>query len=126
MSGKKTENVLSQAMTEIAIKGILEKKGKDITIIDLRNVEGSLFDYYVVCTGNSPSHVDAISESVDKEIKIATGIDPKRVEGMQNCMWVLLDYFDVVIHVMLEEARDFYRIEAMWKDAPQTHIENVE
>lgn len=126
MSGKKTENVLSQAITEIAIKGILEKKGKDITIIDLRNVEGSLFDYYVVCTGNSPSHVDAISESVDKEIKIATGIDPKRVEGMQNCMWVLLDYFDVVIHVMLEEARDFYRIEAMWKDAPQTHIENVE
>lgn len=126
MSGKKTENVLSQAMTEIAIKGILEKKGKDITIIDLRNVEGSLFDYYVLCTGNSPSHVDAISESVDKEIKIATGIDPKRVEGMQNCMWVLLDYFDVVIHVMLEEARDFYRIEAMWKDAPQTHIENVE
>lgn len=126
MSAKKTENNLSQALTEIAIKGIEDKKGRDITIIDLRSIEGSLFDYYVVCTGNSPSHVDAITESIDWEVKQAIGLDPKRVEGLQNCFWVLLDYFDVIVHVMLDEARDFYKIESMWKDAPQKHIENKE
>lgn len=126
MAGKKIENKLSQLMTEIAIKGIQNKKGKNITTIDLRNIEGSLFDYYIICTGNSPSHVDSISESVDSEIKNSTGLNPKRVEGLQNCQWVLLDYFDVIIHVMLEETRDFYRIEQMWKDAPQSHLENID
>ncbi|MDD2191568.1 MAG: ribosome silencing factor [Bacteroidales bacterium] len=126
MAVKKTENKLSQIMVEIAIKGMQDKKAKDITTIDLRNVEGSLFDYYVICTGNSPSHVDTISEAVDLEIKKSTGINPKKVEGLQNCQWVLLDYFDVIIHVMLEDTRDFYRIEQMWKDAPQKHLENIE
>ncbi|MFA6367371.1 MAG: ribosome silencing factor [Bacteroidales bacterium] len=126
MAGKKIENKLSQMMLEIAIKGIQNKKGKNITTIDLRNIEGSLFDYYIICTGNSPSHVDSISESVDSEIKNSTGLNPKRVEGLQNCQWVLLDYFDVIIHVMLEETRDFYRIEQMWKDAPQSHLEDID
>ncbi|MDD2488398.1 MAG: ribosome silencing factor [Bacteroidales bacterium] len=126
MAGKKIENKLSQMMLEIAIKGIQNKKGKNITTIDLRNIEGSLFDYYIICTGNSPSHVDSISESVDSEIKTSTGLNPKRVEGLQNCQWVLLDYFDVIIHVMLEETRDFYRIEQMWKDAPQSHLEDID
>ncbi|MFA7082233.1 MAG: ribosome silencing factor [Bacteroidales bacterium] len=126
MAVKKTENKLSQMMVEIAIKGMQEKKGREITTIDLRNVEGSLFDFYVICTGNSPSHVDSLSESVDFEIKKATGLNPKRVEGLQNCQWVLLDYFDVIVHVMLEETRDFYRIEQMWKDAPQTRLENID
>jgi len=126
MTENKTENKLSQIMVEIAIKGIEGKKGKDITIIDLRNIEGSLFDYYIICTGNSPSHVDSITESVDQEIKKATGLNPKRVEGLQNCQWVLLDYFDVIIHVMLEETRNFYSIEQMWKDAPQRHLENID
>jgi ribosome-associated protein len=126
MARKKTENNSSLLLSQLAIKGIQDKKGKNITIIDLREIEGSLFDYYVICTGNSPSHVDVISEAVDREIKTSTGIDPKRIEGLQNCQWVLLDYFDVIVHIMLEEARDFYRIEQMWKDAPQSHLDNIE
>ncbi len=113
-------------LTEIATKGIQDKKGRGITIIDLKEIEGSLFDYYVVCTGNSPSHIDSITDAVEREIKLSTGINPKRIEGLQNCQWVLLDYFDVIIHVMLEETRDFYKIEQMWKDAPQTHIEDIQ
>ncbi|MDD2529716.1 MAG: ribosome silencing factor [Bacteroidales bacterium] len=126
MAVRKNTNKSSQMLTDIAIKGIQDKKGKDITIISLKEIEGSLFDYYIVCTGNSPSHIDTITEAIDKEIKLATGINPKRIEGLQNCQWVLLDYFDVIIHVMLQETRDFYRIEQMWKDAPQTHLENVQ
>lgn len=113
-------------LTEIAIKGIQDKKGRDITLISLKEIEGSLFDYYIVCTGNSPSHIDSITDAIEQKIKKAVGLSPKRIEGLQNCQWVLLDYFDVIIHVMLEETRDFYKIEQMWKDAPQTHLENVQ
>lgn len=126
MAKRKNTNNSSLMLTEIATKGIQDKKGRGITIIDLKEIEGSLFDYYVVCTGNSPSHIDSITDAVEREIKLSTGINPKRIEGLQNCQWVLLDYFDVIIHVMLEETRDFYKIEQMWKDAPQTHIEDIQ
>ena len=126
MAVRKNTNKSSLMLTEIAIKGIQDKKGKDITTISLKEIEGSLFDYYIVCTGNSPSHIDSITDAIEQEIKQSVGLKPKRIEGLQNCQWVLLDYFDVIIHVMLEETRDFYKIEQMWKDAPQTHLENIE
>ena len=126
MAVRKNTNKSSLMLTEIAIKGIQDKKGKDITTISLKEIEGSLFDYYIVCTGNSPSHIDSITDAIAQEIKQSDGLKPKKIEGLQNCQWVLLDYFDVIIHVMLEETRDFYKIEQMWKDAPQTHLENVE
>lgn len=126
MTVRKKADKSSQMLTDIAIKGIQNKKGKDITIISLKEMEGSLFDYYIVCTGNSPSHIDSITDAIEMEIKQAVGLSPKRIEGLQNCKWVLLDYFDVIIHVMLEETRDFYKIEQMWKDAPQTYLENVQ
>ena len=126
MAVRKNTNKSSLMLTEIAIKGIQDKKGKDITLISLKEIEGSLFDYYIVRTGNSPSHIDSITDAIEQEIKQSVGLNPKRIEGLQNCQWVLLDYFDVIIHVMLEETRDFYKIEQMWKDAPQTHLENVE
>jgi ribosome-associated protein len=116
----------AEILSQIAVKGIQEKKGKNITIIDFDGVDGSLFEYYVICTANSPSHVDAITDSIDKEIKQATGLNPRKVEGLQNCQWVLLDYFDVVVHVFLEETREFYNIEAMWKDVKQTHLEDID
>ena len=126
MAVRKNTNKSSLMLTEIAIKGIQDKKGRDITLISLKEIEGSLFDYYIVCTGNSPSHIDSITDAIEQEIKQSVGFKPKRIEGLQNCQWVLLDYFDVIIHVMLEETRDFYKIEQMWKDAPQTHLENVQ
>ncbi|MDD2576010.1 MAG: ribosome silencing factor [Bacteroidales bacterium] len=126
MAVRKNTNKSSLMLTEIAIKGIQDKKGRDITLISLKEIEGSLFDYYIVCTGNSPSHIDSITDAIEQKIKKAVGLSPKRIEGLQNCQWVLLDYFDVIIHVMLEETRDFYKIEQMWKDAPQTHLENVQ
>ncbi len=126
MSDRNKDRKIAKAITEIAVKGVQEKKGRDIIIIDLQETHGTLFDYFLVCTGNSPNQVDAIVESIEKEIKEATGLKPKRVEGLQNSLWVLMDYFDVIIHVMLEEARDFYRIEEMWSDAPQRHIENLD
>ncbi|MCI6644958.1 MAG: ribosome silencing factor [Candidatus Onthomorpha sp.] len=114
----------AKILAEIAVKAIQSKKGRQITMIDFDGVEGSLFEYYVLCTANSPSHVDALADETERQIKEITGISPRRVEGLQNCQWVLLDYFDVVIHIFLAETREFYNIEAMWKDVKQVHYQD--
>ena len=113
----------AKILAEIAVKAIQSKKGRQITMIDFDGVEGSLCEYYVLCTANSPSHVDALADETERQIKEITGISPRRVEGLQNCQWVLLDYFDVVIHIFLAETREFYNIEAMWKDVKQVHYQ---
>ena len=114
----------AKILAEIAVKAIQSKKGRQKTMIDFDGVEGSLFEYYVLCTANSPSHVDALADETERQIKEITGISPRRVEGLQNCQWVLLDYFDVVIHIFLAETREFYNIEAMWKDVKQVHYQD--
>ena len=114
----------AKILAEIAVKAIQSKKGRQITMIDFDGVEGSLFEYYVLCTANSPSHVDALADETERQIKEITGISLRRVEGLQNCQWVLLDYFDVVIHIFLAETREFYNIEAMWKDVKQVHYQD--
>ena len=114
----------AKILAEIAVKAIQSKKGRQITMIDFDGVEGSLFEYYVLRTANSPSHVDALADETERQIKEITGISPRRVEGLQNCQWVLLDYFDVVIHIFLAETREFYNIEAMWKDVKQVHYQD--
>lgn len=114
----------AKILAEIAVKAMQSKKGRQITMIDFDGVEGSLFEYYVLCTAHSPSHVDALADETEKQIKEITGISPRRVEGLQNCQWVLLDYFDVVIHIFLAETREFYNIEAMWKDVKQVHYQD--
>ncbi len=116
----------AEVLSKIAVEAIKSKKGRQITLIDFNGVEGSLFEYYVLCTANSPSHVDALADEIERQVREMTGIKPRRVEGLQNCQWVLLDYFDVVIHVFLAETREFYNIEAMWKDVKQIHFEDEE
>ncbi len=116
----------AEVLSKIAIEAIKSKKGRQITLIDFDQVESSLFECYVLCTANSPSHVDALADEVEKQVREMTGISPRRVEGLQNCQWVLLDYFDVVIHIFLTETREFYNIESMWKDVKQVHFEDEE
>lgn len=113
-------------LTDIAINAIQEKLGKDVVLIDFDGLKGSLFDYYVICTANSPSHADALAEKVEEDIFKALNIRPHKREGLQNCQWILLDYFDTIIHIFLQETREFYNIESMWNDVKQTHFENQE
>lgn len=115
----------AELLAKIAVKAIQDKIGKDITLIDFDGVKGSLFDFYVICTANSPSHADALVEHIRKKIKEEIGIKPTKEEGLQNCSWVLLDYFDVIVHIFLPDTREFYNIESMWKDVRQTHYPNI-
>lgn len=116
----------AENLANIAIDAIQEKIGKDVVLIDFDGVKGSLFDYYVICTANSPSHADALAEKIEEDISKKLHIHPYKREGLQNCQWILLDYFDVIIHIFLQETREFYNIESMWNDVKQIHFEDKE
>lgn len=99
------------------IKGIFEKKGKDVLKIDLRKLENRIADYFVICHGSSTTQVDSLCDSVEDTVRIESGEKPSHVEGLENCFWVLLDYGNVVVHIFLEEYRNFYSLESLWADA---------
>lgn len=100
------------------INGIFEKKGQDVIKIDLRKLESRIADFFVICHGSSVNQVDALCDSVEDLVIKETGEKPVHVEGLENCFWVLLDYGNVVVHIFLEEYRQFYSLESLWADAP--------
>ncbi|MGE5363980.1 MAG: ribosome silencing factor [Bacteroidota bacterium] len=95
---------------------IFNKKGYDVKIMDLRNLT-SIADYFVICSGDSDTQVKAIADEIDKELG-DRGIKCWHKEGYNTLNWVLLDYFDVVVHVFRNESRHFYNLEKLWGDAP--------
>jgi ribosome-associated protein len=99
------------------IKGIFEKKGQMVLKIDLRKLENRITDYFVICHASSGTQVSAICDSVDDIVRKEAGEKPLHTEGLENCFWVLLDYGNVIVHVFLEEYRNFYSLESLWADA---------
>jgi ribosome-associated protein len=108
----------AQILLESVIKGVFEKKGLDVLKIDLRKLENRITDFFVICHGTSTTQVESICNSVEDIVRNEAGIKPWHVEGLDNCFWVLLDYGDIVVHVFLEEYRNFYSLESLWADAP--------
>lgn len=97
-------------------------KANDITILDLRQLDNAICQYFVICSANSNTQVNAISESVERKVRKAVKDRPMHVEGKQNGQWVLLDYVNVVVHIFQEEYRTFYNIEGLWADAKRTDV----
>lgn len=106
------------------IKGIEEVKGNDIDILDLRELENTVCDYFVICNGNSNTQVNAIVNSIQKVVSKELKDKPWHVEGTDNGEWVLMDYIDIVVHVFQKHIREYYNIESLWGDAKITSIEN--
>ncbi len=104
------------------IKGIDDVKGEDIQLLDLREIENTVCDYFVICTGNSNTQVNAISGSVQKVVSKELKDKPFNVEGQGNSEWVLMDYVNVVVHIFQKHVRDYYDIESLWGDAKITAI----
>ncbi len=120
---KRQKNITeSQVISELAIKGIQDKKGFDIVCLDLRKIPNAVSDFFVICHGNSTTQVGAIADSVDDEVKKATGLNPWRKEGFANAEWILIDYIDVVVHIFQEQTRQFYKLEELWADAEITRL----
>ncbi|PRD50745.1 ribosome silencing factor [Sphingobacterium gobiense] len=114
---KDKKKALSGKLAEVVIYGMQEKKGNDIVRMDLRNVNATLSDYFVICHADSATQINAIANSVEEEVYKAFGQEPWRKEGHSNGEWILLDFVDVVVHVFKTEKRSHYGIEDLWGDA---------
>lgn len=108
----------------LILQGIEDVKGHDINLLDLREIENTVCDYFIICNGTSNTHVNAIVGSIQKTVSKTSKDKPWHVEGEENAEWVLMDYVNVVVHVFQKQIRDFYDIEGLWGDAKFTTIES--
>ena len=99
-------------------EGIQEKKGKGIVIADLTGIDDTICDYFVICEGNTPTQVAAITDSVEDYVRINANEKPIGIDGLRNAQWVAMDYSNVLVHIFLPEVRDFYNLDKLYDDAP--------
>lgn len=120
MNREKESIVLARLSAQI----LDEKKAEEVRILDLRKVHGAPSEFFVIASGNVPSHVSALSDAVYETVKKATGMAPHKIEGYNNAEWILMDYFDVVIHIFQKEKRAFYRLDELWSDGEEIPVKS--
>src|SRR5574344_2675689 len=118
----KTAEPFKGDIGELIVQALMEKKGEDITIIDLEKVDNVLFRNFIICSGTSKTHVVTLSDYVQEVTKREANIRPTYVEGVMNGEWILLDYFDTIVHIFQQEVRNFYQLEMLWNDANIKHL----
>jgi ribosome-associated protein len=116
----------AEKLVNTIIKGIQEKKGQDITVVDLHGIDGAIAQYFVICQGNTPTQVEAITDSVAETARIDAGEKPAHVVGLELAHWVAMDFTDVIVHIFVPDMRSYYNIENLWQDAVQTDIPNLD
>ncbi len=114
-----------EEVNDLIVDGIQDIKGKNIIKLDLRNIEDAPSDYFIICEGDSNTQVKAIAENVKIRLKDETGMIPSSMEGMESSHWILLDYFNVVVHIFYRETRSFYDLESLWNDAKMVEYETL-
>lgn len=112
-------------LIKAVIQAAEDLKASNINIIDLRKIDHAVCDWMVVCHGNSSTHIQAIADNIEKSCKHDLDIPVMASEGKKSRDWILLDYFDVIVHVFSEDKRAFYDIESVWGDAPQEMINDA-
>lgn len=113
----------SDTLAEVTVRGMQERKGTDIVVLNLKELKNAVADYFIICSASSDTQLDALARSVEEEVEKITGQSPWQSEGRTNREWILLDYVDVVVHVFLRDRRQFYALEELWGDAEFTYIE---
>ena len=121
--GKKTMRRESDVLAKAIIKVIKQHKGKEVVSLDLREIETAICDFFIICHGTSSTHLSSIVDNVRKDVSKLMKEKPWHTEGESNKEWILMDYFDVVVHVFNQEKRDFYKLENLWADAQIKYIE---
>jgi len=112
----------AEALSKVIVKGMEEKKASEILVMDLRTIKNTVADFFVICSGNSDTQIDAISKSIEEQVHKSGEAPAWKVEGKSNGQWVLMDYVNVVAHIFLKEKREFYALEDLWGDAKTTRI----
>lgn len=118
-----TEN---EKLVNACIEGIQEKKGKKIRVVNLEEIDDTITQYLVICEGNSPSQVSAIYESVREFARKKAQVKPATVDGTRNNFWIAMDYIDVVVHIFLPDAREFYDVDNLWEDADIVDVPDLD
>lgn len=116
-------NLTPEQLVSKIVKTLDDKQAVDITAMNIKDLT-TLGDYFIVASGNSNAQVKALAEEVENRLS-AAGIEPRKVEGTQSALWILMDYYDVVVHIFYKETREFYSIERLWNDAPRLDIEEL-
>lgn len=115
----------TESTTNLIIDSIQDIKGKNIIQLDLRNVTGAPAEFFIICEGESTVQVSSIAGNIYKRMKNELGYTPISYEGRDHAKWILIDYFDVVVHIFHPETREFYNLEALWNDAEFTNFEDL-
>ncbi len=115
----------SDTLADVAVRGLQDRKGMDIVVMNLKELKNAVADYFIICSASSDTQLDALARSVEEEVEKVTGQAPWQSEGRTNREWILLDYVDVVVHVFLRDRRQFYALEELWGDAEITHVEDT-
>ena len=118
------ENTNADQLITTILGGIEDVKGKEITILDLREIDNTVCDYFIICEGTSNTQVNAIVSSIQKKVSKELKDKPWHIEGEDNAEWILMDYVNVVVHVFQKHIREYYDIESLWGDAKTTIIES--
>ena len=116
----------NKTLVKIITEGIQEKKGRNIVVADLTQIDGTICQYFIICEGNSPSQVGAIAESVGDFAREKLHEKPAHVVGLENAQWVAMDYSDVLVHIFLPDVRENYDLEHLWDDAKLTRIPDMD
>ena len=119
---KELEN--AKEMAKIAYQALTEKKGEDVRVIQITEV-ATFADYFIIADGNNPSQINALVDNVEEQLSKA-GYEPKRIEGIRNSNWILMDYGDIIVHIFSKEDRLFYDLERIWKDGKEITEEELE
>lgn len=108
----------SSKIFKAIIHSIHEKKGENVISLDLRKIPEAVADFFIICEASNPTQLKAIADNVEFEVKENAGETAYKHEGRQGEQWILIDYVNIVVHIMLPEPRKFYQLEEMWSDAP--------
>ena len=122
---KNKSSELSTHLSEVIVYGMQEKKASEIVRLDLRNINSSVSDYFVICHADSHIQANAIAKSVEDEVYKTFGQDPRYKEGQTIGEWLILDFVDVVVHIFKKEKRALYAIEDLWGDAQVQNFQSA-
>lgn len=119
-------NIDAKEVIQQIVEGIQDKKGKGIVVVDMLKLGNSICDYFVICQGNSPTQVSAITDSIEDTVRINCKKKPYSIDGLRNSQWVAMDYGDILVHIFLPDVRKFYDIEHLWADTTLTEIADID
>lgn len=116
----------TEQLIDLIVEGMQEKKGHDVTVVDLGNILTAPAEAFVICTAGSPNQVDTIVDSVENTTRVKGNENPSAIAGRENSVWVAMDYGNVMVHVFTQEMREYYDIDNLWSDANITNIADLD